>query len=1257
MQFIKNGPDIPERLLQAHEEGKVVFFCGAGISYPAGLPGFDGLVDDLYRELGIGPTAVEDVSRKRGQYDTTIGLLEGRILGGRGSVRAQLGKILKPKLRRKHATRTHEALLTLAKCRKGPIRLVTTNFDRVFETLIAKQGDHIPTFEAPLLPVPKSRWSGLVYLHGLLRKVPTDEHLNRLVMSSGDFGLAYLTERWAARFVSELFRTYTVCFVGYSINDPVLRYMMDALAADRLMGEAPAESFAFGSYSDTGEEAAADEWRAKNVTPILYEGTKGHPYLHETLHAWAETYRDGVQGKEAVVARYAAVLPTGVTKQDDFVRRMLWAICDKSGLPAKRFAEFDPLPSFAWLEPLSHLQYGHDDLSRFGVASDTEADRSLSFSVLARPTPYRHAPWMTLFHDTRWSAARYDLVMNHLAHWLARHWTNPQLLLWIAKYGGALHPAFANALTDEFRAAKASPMTAVMKTMTKLWGLAFANRLKSLSDGDSLYAWIERFRRDGFSAGIRLSLREALAPCVVLSERIHLPQEDEKDETAPAGASRLFQWEIDLRTNFARSVLADVREGRDWAEILPVVHHDFVALLEDALDLMRELEGAGDRHDYSYIHRPSIGDHPQNSHFEEWTLLIELARDSWISLAAVSPVAAADEVRRWLNIPYPVFRRLAYYAAVVRPDIINPSQALDWLLADERWWLWSVETRREALQLVTSLAEGLTEPDIHRLQASILLGPPANMFNEKGDAGRLQKMIERHIWLLLKKLEAAGAKLVPEATTRLAGIEISNPEWRLADGDRDDFPVWSDNGAEWRTLSSTPNELNELKDWLVSHPSDDEFFEADDWSERCVKDKTLASEALISLARSGDWPIGRWRQALQAWSNDDDVKWSWRTIGPVLGEVPTSDLKELAWSIAWWLDSVAKVLDDEPSMFVGLVNRILSAYANDKLDLLDNPQHRAINHPVGLVTQAIVRSWFRRDLEDGQKLARDIEDVFTEICSKRRPGLHYGRMILARNVIPLYRVDRQWTAKNLLPYFEWKETIDFPRTMWEGFLQSPRLYWPLLDNLKRPFLETARHYEALEEIYGHQYASFLCYAALEPNGSFTSDDFARAFSDLPNRAFEHCAQVLLQAFESAVEQRAEYLRNRLAPFMKKYWPKSSEARTPAISGIFARICAAAGSVFPLALAQFKDWLQPTQHSGSVLRQLPSICAEFPAEALTFVDLIVGNDAGARIIGLKQCLLEIRAGRPKLEQDTRFQRLVTLVRQVGEDWPEDRLRVG
>ncbi len=244
MQFVVNGPDIPDALLQAQEEGRAVFFCGAGISYPAGLPGFKGLVDGLYRLVGTTRNAIEHDAYSRNQFDATLDLLERRLPGhGRLAVRNALMKVLQPNLRRKGATSTHAALLQLARNREGALRLVTTNFDRIFEWVAKRTKQLVNTYPAPLLPIPKnSRWNGLVYLHGLLPERADDSALNRLVLSSGDFGLAYLTERWAARFVSELFRNYVVCFVGYSINDPVLRYMMDALKAGKHVvtaGKAP----------------------------------------------------------------------------------------------------------------------------------------------------------------------------------------------------------------------------------------------------------------------------------------------------------------------------------------------------------------------------------------------------------------------------------------------------------------------------------------------------------------------------------------------------------------------------------------------------------------------------------------------------------------------------------------------------------------------------------------------------------------------------------------------------------------------------------------------------------------------------------------------------------------------------------------------------------------------------------------------------------------------------------------------------------
>lgn len=134
MQFINNGPDVPNTLIQAHEEGKVVFFCGAGISYPAGLPGFEGLVETIYSMCGTSPTDLEKRALDQKSYDAALDLLERRLPVQRVALRAALAKALKPKLKRTGATETHKALLKLVTTDDGSLRLVTTNFDRIFHS-------------------------------------------------------------------------------------------------------------------------------------------------------------------------------------------------------------------------------------------------------------------------------------------------------------------------------------------------------------------------------------------------------------------------------------------------------------------------------------------------------------------------------------------------------------------------------------------------------------------------------------------------------------------------------------------------------------------------------------------------------------------------------------------------------------------------------------------------------------------------------------------------------------------------------------------------------------------------------------------------------------------------------------------------------------------------------------------------------------------------------------------------------------------
>jgi hypothetical protein len=499
MQFIANGPDIPSALLQAHEDGDLVFFCGSGISYPAGLPGFKGLVEGIYRLTGTEPTDIERQAFDRGQFDVTLDQLERRLPGQRIAVRRALAEVLKPKLHRKGATDTHTALLRLARCRQGTLRLVTTNFDRIFHVAARRSSQAFEAYAAPMLPIPKnSRWNGLVFLHGLLPVKTDDISLNRLVVTSGDFGLAYLTERWAARFVSELFRNYVVCFVGYSINDAVLRYMMDALAADRMLGEITPQAWALVDYEQGQERSKTIEWEAKGVKPILYHvptASNDHSALHQTMLAWADTYHQGVLGKEHIVVSYALARPSASTQQDDFVGRMLWALSDMSGLPAKRLADFNPVPPLDWLlEAFSNLPM-----------------LLVSVGVI----------------DSRW-----DKVMLQLAHWLKRHLGDPRLILWIVQRGGRLHNQWLSifegeldrlstleqegktAALDDIRSK--APMAIPCSLMRTLWRLLISGRVKPKWSGKSLLRWKNRLKREGLTTTLRLELRELLVFSVAI---------------------------------------------------------------------------------------------------------------------------------------------------------------------------------------------------------------------------------------------------------------------------------------------------------------------------------------------------------------------------------------------------------------------------------------------------------------------------------------------------------------------------------------------------------------------------------------------------------------------------------------------------------------------------------------------------------------------------------------------------------------------
>ncbi|WP_284447733.1 anti-phage defense-associated sirtuin Dsr1, partial [Fluviibacter phosphoraccumulans] len=1162
MQFIQNGPDIPDALLQAHEEGRVVFFCGAGISYPAGLPGFEQLVRKLYEQAGEHPQTLESDALRDKKFDQTIGLLEKRIQGGRRNIRRHLPKILAPDLeRRKRALTSHLALLTLGRNRSGLLRLVTTNFDTLFE----KAADRYkpPSFITYPDPPLRAQWSGVVHLHGRMAENPIEDELEELILSDADFGHAYLTQGWAARFVTRLFREHTICFVGYSIDDPVLRYMTAAHA----LGEQTPEMFAFAPHKAGEAEDQKRAWQAKNVTPILYDERSSHRALHQTLRVWASVYRDRTAGKSRIISRLAHRPPGNRTPDNPFVSRVLWALSDKSGLPAQRFAELDPVPPLEWLSALSDYRYQHHDLPRFQVPVDRESGTPCSFSLLDRPAPYDKAHRMSLVTGIGLTH-QWDVVMYQMARWLTRHMDDPELLLWLAERGGRLDREFIQTIedqlngldrlekegkTEELAQIRAAAPRAIPRPIIRtLWRLLLSGRIKSRWQGFGIYQWQQRFRRDGLSFAVRMDLRELLTP------KLHLSQAsrsgDVLEEDASEDLKRSIAWKLEFAGTDVHSFLLDLQNTDGWQAALPALASDFQHLLHDALCLMRELGEADEHKDPSRLHVPSLCAPRSHFHFNTWVTLTDLVRDAWLAVLKDDPTRARQTALNWFAEPFPIFKRLGLFAATCESIDLH-DEWLNCLLANQSRFLWAGETKSETLRLLKHKGNGLSDEQRERIESVIQSGPPDTILYSDADPERLAKATDWLIWERLSCLASSGA-LSDTAQTRLNELSLSHSDWQLdPDPHSEASPPGMGSGheefASLLRIEHAPRTRRELVAWLKRNEPRD-LFDTDDWREVCGEHLFASSAALYDLAREGLWPVVRWQIALSTWRDERLVSRSWRLIARLVETMPATEFAELTPELSLWLEAAAKALELREDVFLNLCRRILELpyptvrYTDASL---------IINDPISYITQALLKFWFRRPLSDNDGLPSDVGPLLTQVCDTRSAPCRAGRGILALHLITLFRLDPAWAQVHLLHLFDWSNPIE-ARTMWSGFLWSPRPYRPLLAAFKTHFLETARHYSELGD-RAEIYATLLTYTALDRADVFSARELFDAFSSLSPEGLQASVQALVRAQQASGEQREESWKNRIAPFWHDVWPKSHHLNSKGIAELLARLAIAA----------------------------------------------------------------------------------------------------
>lgn len=285
------GIDFPEPLISAIRDRDLVVFAGAGVSMgePAGLPGFVELADRIAAHTG-------QEREKDEAVEVFLGRLEhdgkGVDVHGRAvpALSREDGSSPKP-------TKLHRGLLRLYR-KPEEVRLVTTNFDDLFEKAAPEVFDGSPeVFCAPALPLGDD-FAGIVHLHGSVCDP------SRIVLTDRDFGRAYLTQDWARRFVVDLFQTKPVLFVGYGHADVVLNYLARALPP-----VTEPQRFALVGRLEHGGDSS--RWHSLGVEPVVYPQVTGEDYesIPVAIHALADIVHRGALDWRRTIREIAMVSP------------------------------------------------------------------------------------------------------------------------------------------------------------------------------------------------------------------------------------------------------------------------------------------------------------------------------------------------------------------------------------------------------------------------------------------------------------------------------------------------------------------------------------------------------------------------------------------------------------------------------------------------------------------------------------------------------------------------------------------------------------------------------------------------------------------------------------------------------------------------------------------------------------------------------------------------------------------------------------
>ena len=1177
MRFIKEGPSIPDDLLIARDEGRVIFFCGAGVSRAcAGLPDFLGLVENVICNLGVpieSPVCkILNEARQIGQrtgvsglisVDRIFGLLERDFLSR--DIEIEVAKSLSPPVEKDLSA--HQTLLELSKTPEGKIRLVTTNFDRLFEDC----SSGVKIWHPPKLPDPSlhREMDGIIHLHGCVNDEYTGAIGDGFILSSSDFGSAYLSDGWATQFFREIISRYFVVFVGYTADDPPVQYLLEALnkKSGRLDG-------VYAFQSGLAEEAAG-KWRHKGVEAIPYDDKRNHRALWESLTAWAERakapnnwYKSVIdlanQGPENLEphqrGQVAHIISTveGARKISE----------SNNPPPAEWLFVFDPNQRFATPGHTGHLGEGPivDPFELYGLDSDFVPKKinpedpfekreipATAWDGLAANRRDLQNLKNSNFSSVRGGPAismpRLPSRLSAIGTWIMKVADQPAAVWWAAgQYG--IHPEIQDSIQWQLERSQNVTGTFTSKAWRYLFE-AWSNLSKDFRR--DLYELSATIKKDGWSLAIVRRFADIAKPYLKAGRNEWQgPKPPQCDKES--GVEDILNLKIEYPILIEDLTIPDEWLFQTIRELRKCLEHGI--LLETELNsyalksicpIIPDSKGYDDGYERT---------HGLSGYVVWFAELFE-------NLTKFEIAKAKQELETWPINDNSVFDRLMIWASG-NENLVSAQSFGKFIANLSNEAFWDRYHQRDLLVVLAKRWNSLPNRTRLEIESRIFKG------REKWEYETYEEFKEYNAWSILNRLHwlnSQNCKLklnLQEVTKELQDL---SPKWKLrsAENAADSLEGrggWVKTETEHSALLNTPIPNILTKAIELSGETENFLIHTDPFAGLCADKPVRAFSTLTCAAKHNDYPEWAWRTFLNSKTRENDNPKFIALIAERIIRYPEIAVANFISPAASWIKDISKSLSNSyPNLFDSLISKLTCVLkkqagigessikrGNKKPDWV----MEAINAPVGKIAESL----FKDPRKDNLKKEGGFPDCWInhveELLSLDGNLRCHALTIFAFNLSWFFNIDSAWTESNLLSVID---NIDEPDGLaaWSGFLWAAKIPGPaLFKRLKTKLLIINNNRNLTHRGYGKVLAGII----LAGWGSIDSEADERYISNyemrrvLLNSDDEFRSHTLWQLkiwSENGKDANGSNWADLLIEFLQDVWPRQKAVKTPSMS--------------------------------------------------------------------------------------------------------------